>query len=107
MKFFLLFVLSVFFLPAYSTHYSCDIFNNGQKITTLPGAVPDNNRIASAANHNITDPNITLAYTLCQQAGFRLINTQVAIPGMRSNSNVTKIQQTPDPACSLKCSPIS
>lgn len=108
MKYFVSLLLCLCIIPAHSTNYSCDILKNGQKITTLPGSLPDDNRIAEASNNAAAslDPNTVLAYTLCQQAGFKLINTQIAVPGLRNPSNVTKIQQIPDPACTLKCTPI-
>ena len=92
---------------AYCTNYSCAVFKNSQQITTLPGSLPDNSP-ARGQNNIPVDPNIALAYTLCQQAGFQLISTQVTIPGLRgSPSGVTKIQQFPDPACTLKCTVVS
>lgn len=108
MKYLISLVLCFCIIPAHSTNYSCDILKNGQKIITLPGSLPNNNRIAETANNAdaFLDPNTVLAYTLCQQAGFKLIDTQITVPGLRSSSNVTKIQQTLDPACSLKCTPM-
>jgi hypothetical protein len=107
MKYIISFLLLISMSPVYCTNYSCDVFKNSQQITTLPGSLPDNNSIALATNKTPLDPNIALAYTLCQQAGFKLINTQASIPGLRSGPSVTKIQQFPDPACSLKCSVVA
>lgn len=90
---------------AYSVNYSCDIFNKDKKIMTLPGSLPNNGPLGRTANGPQDDPNIALAYVLCQQAGFKLISSQISIPGMRSSTSVTKIQQYPDPACILKCTP--
>lgn len=90
---------------AFSANYLCDVYNVDKKITTLPGALPDYGPIDQSSASSQNDPNIALAYVLCQQAGFQLMSTQVAIPGMRGSTSVTKIQQFPDPKCILKCKP--
>lgn len=90
-------------LCAYGADYSCDIFQGTEKIMTLPGSLPDTNIIGRSVSGPPIDPNIALSYTLCQQAGFKLISVQTSIPGMRGSTSVTKIQQYPDPLCILKC----
>ncbi len=94
-------------LCAYSTNYSCDIFNGTEKIMTLPGSLPNTSIIGRETSNPKVDPNIALSFTLCQQAGFKLIGVQTSIPGMRGPTSVTKIQQYPDPACVLKCMPMN
>ncbi|MBP9726249.1 MAG: hypothetical protein KBD83_02115 [Gammaproteobacteria bacterium] len=92
-------------LCAYGINYSCEIFKGTEKIMTLPGSLPDTNTIGQSVSGRPIDPNIALSYTLCQQAGFKLISVQTSIPGMRSSTRVTKIQQYPNPLCTLKCTP--
>jgi hypothetical protein len=93
-------------LCAHATNYSCDIFKGTEKIMTLPGSVADSSAVGREKIHPNIDPNIALSFTLCQQAGFKLIGVQLTIPGLRSPTNVTKIEQYPDPACVLKCTPM-
>lgn len=92
-------------LCAYGINYSCDIFKGTEKIMTLPGSIADSSTVGRETKNPKVDPNIALSFTLCQQAGFKLIGVQLAIPGLRSSKNVTKIEQYPDPACRLKCTP--
>lgn len=88
--------LCVYTKFAYSTLYSCEVFRDKQKITTLTGSLDSSLQ---------TDPNTALTYTLCQQAGLNPINVMIAIPGIRTSAAVTKSQLLPNPACSLKCTP--
>lgn len=101
----LFFMAFTYSICAFSTNYSCDVFDGDKKIMTLPGTLPDEGAIGRVNSGQAIDPNTALSYTLCQQAGFKLISTQVSIPGTRSLTSVTKIQQYPDPKCKLQCQP--
>ena len=89
-----LLITGLYAASAHSTFYSCDIFNNHKKITALTGEIANNTNI---------DPNNALAFTLCQQAGFKPINVLISIPGIRQTTSITKNQLIPNPACTLKC----
>ena len=92
---------------AYSTLYSCDVFNEKQKLTTLTGSLNNNDFPQEQTTYaQQTDPNIALAFTLCQQAGLKPVNVMMTIPGLRASSTVTKSQLLPNPACTLKCTPL-
>lgn len=80
---------------AYGMLYSCEIFNEKIKINTLTG------ELASNAH---TDPNLALAFTLCQQAGLKPVNVMILVTGI--SVPIKKNQLLPNPACTLKCSPL-
>lgn len=80
---------------AHSAYYSCEIFKEKLKIATLTGEL---------ANNTHADPNVALAFTLCQQAGLKPINVMILVPGI--SVPVKKNQLLPNPACTLKCSPL-
>lgn len=85
-------------MSLWAADYSCIVYNNTEKVTTLIGSLPENNN---------TNPNTALAFVLCQQAGLPSVRTQIGIPGLRHADNVTKVQELPNPACSLQCYPIA
>ncbi len=88
---------------AHSTLYSCDVFNEKQKIATLTGSLNNSGPSARVASAQSTDPNTALAFLLCQQAGLNPVNVMMAVPSIRASSGVTKSQLLPNPACTLKC----
>ncbi|MES2205109.1 MAG: hypothetical protein V4496_07835 [Pseudomonadota bacterium] len=109
MRFIAFILLSMIFFyseSAYSTLYSCDIFKDKQKITTLTGSLNNSELSGRMTNTQATDPNTALAFTLCQQAGLQPVNVMLTIPGIRASSSVTKNQLLPNPACTLKCTPL-
>lgn len=91
---------------AYSTLYSCDVFKDKEKITTLTGSLNNSDTARLGANSQQADPNMALAFLLCQQAGLKPVNVMMDVTGIRNTTSVRKNQYLPNPSCSLKCSPL-
>ena len=89
---------------AHCTSYVCEVFNEQQKIKTLTGTLNNSGYSERAASAQQTNPNLALAFTLCQEAGLKPVNVMMAVPGVRAS--VTKSQFLPNPACTLKCTPL-